>query len=217
MTLDPHSSHHPRSPGRPVDPEARQARMTQILNAAKLCFAEKGFHGAGTAEISRSAGVSVANMYQYFASKEELIFALAEEALQEDLELILQLKDKPDLMAGLLQTFEAIVNGAHSDPAFWIRVEIFAEATRNERVRDRLVANELQAVQALTEILRQGQEAGQIRQDQSAEAMAEFLLRLVDGFYSGAGAGLVISSGAVSTALALIRAALSLNCNPLGI
>ncbi|OYQ37815.1 hypothetical protein CHU95_00450 [Niveispirillum lacus] len=59
-----------------MDAAARQARTDHILAAARRCFARHGFHGAGTADICRDAGISPASLYQYFASKDDLILAI---------------------------------------------------------------------------------------------------------------------------------------------
>ncbi|NHZ64676.1 TetR/AcrR family transcriptional regulator [Massilia genomosp. 1] len=59
--------------GRPVDADRRAARRRQIINGARGVFAREGFHVASTVEISAEAGVSGANLYQYSATKDDLI------------------------------------------------------------------------------------------------------------------------------------------------
>lgn len=72
-----------------------KARRNQILDAAAAAFAEKGFHRASTKEIARMAGVSEGTIYNYFASKSDLVIGimtrLAElESLDEELMEALQ-------------------------------------------------------------------------------------------------------------------------------
>jgi AcrR family transcriptional regulator len=74
--------------GRPADPQARAKRRSQILEAAHRCFARKGFHLTTAAEISAEAEISVAGLYQYFPSKDDLILALIELDLAESVGLI---------------------------------------------------------------------------------------------------------------------------------
>ena len=62
-------------------------RRAQILRAAMVCFAECGFHQTSMHDISEEAGISVALIYRYFASKEAVISALAEEQKQSYLVL----------------------------------------------------------------------------------------------------------------------------------
>ncbi len=54
-------------------------RREQILKAAEKVFAEKGFHETTISEIARGAGISEPTLYEYFASKEEILFTIPEE------------------------------------------------------------------------------------------------------------------------------------------
>ncbi len=51
-------------------------RREQILKAAEHVFAQKGFHPATIAEIARGAGLSEPTLYEYFSSKEEILFTI---------------------------------------------------------------------------------------------------------------------------------------------
>jgi len=99
-------------------------KVQLILDAAITVFAEKGFHKTTTTEIAKQAGVAVGTIYNYFASKDEVlerIFALEAEKRQayareldkepysavDKLELLLQLHfsalaNNPDLARVIL-------------------------------------------------------------------------------------------------------------------
>jgi TetR/AcrR family fatty acid metabolism transcriptional regulator len=51
-------------------------RKEQILKAAEKVFARKGFQGATISDVAGEAGVSDATIYEYFSSKEELLFSI---------------------------------------------------------------------------------------------------------------------------------------------
>lgn len=55
----------------------------RILRAALAQFAQKSFEGARVDEIARSAGVNKALIYYYFKSKEEILEALFQNAIQD--------------------------------------------------------------------------------------------------------------------------------------
>jgi TetR/AcrR family fatty acid metabolism transcriptional regulator len=64
----------------------KEARRNKIITRALEIFAAKGFQETTIAEISRAAGVSEATVYEYFNSKEELLFAIPEEITRESVE-----------------------------------------------------------------------------------------------------------------------------------
>src|SRR5438094_4126105 len=51
-------------------------RLSEILNHATDVFCEKGYEGASMRDLSRASGMSLAGMYHYFRSKEELLFLI---------------------------------------------------------------------------------------------------------------------------------------------
>jgi AcrR family transcriptional regulator len=63
------SSKNLKAPKNPVKGAA-------ILKGAESIFAKKGFHEATISEIAKKSKVSEATIYEYFSSKEELLFSL---------------------------------------------------------------------------------------------------------------------------------------------
>src|ERR1700752_5013445 len=51
-------------------------KLEYILRTSARIFAEKSYHSTSMREISRESGVSLAGLYHYCASKEELLFAI---------------------------------------------------------------------------------------------------------------------------------------------
>ncbi|MFO7984459.1 MAG: TetR/AcrR family transcriptional regulator [Desulfatiglandaceae bacterium] len=63
-----------------------EARKEQILKAAEKVFAKNGFHGATISEVAREAGLSDATIYEYFSTKEELLFSIPRETTRRGME-----------------------------------------------------------------------------------------------------------------------------------
>ncbi|MGS2809688.1 TetR/AcrR family transcriptional regulator [Nocardia sp. MW-W600-9] len=59
-----------------VSEEHLERRRQQILDAAQLCFARKGFHETSMQDVFAEAGLSAGAVYRYFTSKNEIIAAL---------------------------------------------------------------------------------------------------------------------------------------------
>jgi AcrR family transcriptional regulator len=55
---------------------------SRILEAAARAIAAHGFHGMSMRELARAAGMSLSNLYNYFASKDEILHALQKEAFE---------------------------------------------------------------------------------------------------------------------------------------
>jgi TetR/AcrR family transcriptional regulator, transcriptional repressor of aconitase len=62
-----------------VTHEYRDARRDQILSAARRCFLRNGFHATSVQDLVAESGLSSGAVYRYFASKDDVIIAIAEE------------------------------------------------------------------------------------------------------------------------------------------
>jgi AcrR family transcriptional regulator len=63
------------------------ARRDEVLDAALIEFAERGFEGASTEDIARRAGISQPYLFRLFGTKKELFKASVARCLRETLEL----------------------------------------------------------------------------------------------------------------------------------
>lgn len=60
------------------DPELVDRRRRQITAAAVQLFVDKGFHKTTTRQIAGAAGFSIGSLYEYFASKEDILYMVCE-------------------------------------------------------------------------------------------------------------------------------------------
>jgi len=60
------------------DPDLVKRRRRQITDAAVGLFIEKGFHKTTTRQIARAAGSSIGSLYEYFTSKEDILYMVCE-------------------------------------------------------------------------------------------------------------------------------------------
>jgi AcrR family transcriptional regulator len=63
--------------------EYRDARRQHILDAAKRCFVRNGFHETSMQDLFAEADLSAGAVYGYFASKDDVILAIAEENIHD--------------------------------------------------------------------------------------------------------------------------------------
>lgn len=84
-------------------------RKEQILRAAERIFAQKGFQDATISDVAREAKVSEPTIYEYFPSKEELLFSIPGETViraKERFEFILKfLRGAANKMRSIIYQF----------------------------------------------------------------------------------------------------------------
>jgi TetR/AcrR family transcriptional regulator, repressor for uid operon len=134
-------------------------RREQILNAAMVCFAKRGFHQASMHDISAEAGISVGLIYRYFENKEAVISAMADRHKAEIQDVLERARQAPSLLESLevLFTAHCCENSPQVTSAFV--VDLFAEAARNPGVRQLVRDVRKTAMEGVTDLITRSPEA----------------------------------------------------------
>ena len=111
-----------------------EARRDAILEAAAQVFQETGFERSSMSAICERLGYSKATLYNYFASKEELFWAVVFEATEEQFlatqeALDLTVRDVAQALELFGRRFLALV---YSPPVLAVRRMLLSEAGRSE-------------------------------------------------------------------------------------
>ena len=139
---------------RQTDPAIALARREQILTAAAECFRRKGYHGAGMAEISKTAGMSAGHIYNYFESKEAIIESIIEKDMEEMFSIFQKFEDHPgDVLAALLDGLNIGVQRHMDTGSCVIDLDMMAEAGRNVKVASLLRDMDTQARGRMRQLL----------------------------------------------------------------
>lgn len=163
---------------------ARAERRELIVSAATVKFAAQGFHATSMAEIIAESGLAAGTVYQYFGSKDDLIVATAERALDGiGAAVSVMVTRRPVPFLG--DFLEAIRASLPSTPDGKLRAHLvlhsWAEISRNEKlanlVRQRYEAM-LTASLPLIEIWKQ---RGELPTDRTGQDLSKVLLALVQG------------------------------------
>src|ERR1700746_2113626 len=109
-------------------------RKTQILEAALVCFAKRGFHPTSMHDISAEAGISVGLIYRYFANKEAVISAMADRHKEEIHQVLERARQAPTLLESLEILFTAHCCENEPIVVSAFVVDLYAEAARNPYV-----------------------------------------------------------------------------------
>jgi len=111
-------------------------RRSQILEAAIVCFAKRGFHQTSMLDISGEAGISVGLIYRYFENKEAVISAMADRHKKEISEMLERAHQAPSLLESLEILFTAHCCEDAPQVVSAFVVDLYAEASRNPHVAD---------------------------------------------------------------------------------
>ena len=162
-----------------------QVQRTRILDAARTCFAERGFHAASIGAIAESAGMSQGLIYRYFTNKAAIVHAIVDEQRQsrgEALAGIASCHALVDVVMGKLERWRER-SGTYDrefDPILFL--EITTEATRDPDVAAVLANNEESLWCDLSDVIRRDALASGKALDEVQVQQRTIALRcLVDG------------------------------------
>jgi TetR/AcrR family transcriptional regulator, repressor for uid operon len=157
------------------------ARRRQILAAAEVCFAQRGFHQTSMGEICTASGLSPGSVYRYFRSKTEIIAAMVEESLSETRTRFAELETEPDVVVGLHKLAAMILGDLDDAANRSLYFESTAEALRNTQIADLVRREDTEVIAGLCEALKRGQANGSIDPSLDAQLSAQTLIALIDG------------------------------------
>ena len=158
-------------------------RRSQILEAALVCFAKRGFHQTSMHDISSEAGISVGLIYRYFENKEAVISAMADRHKKEMSEVLERARQAPSLLESLEILFLFTAGCCENQPrvisAFV--VDLYAEASRNPHVAD-LVRDVLNtAMDGVTDLIARAPEAQTAAHGLTPKELAELIFAVARG------------------------------------
>ena len=162
----------------------KEGRRQEILAAALRCFARNGFHSTTITDIVRESGVSQGTFYVYFATKDDVIAALADDRSQSDALINAIAGTEADPVVGLAILFDLhgrTLGDAQRADERRVTIQGWAEALRNEAIRERLVANTARVQQEIARLIERGQQAGRFRADAEPQGVARALMALFRG------------------------------------
>lgn len=158
------------------------AQQERILNAAQQCFIEYGFHAAGMAIISKTAGMSPGLIYRYFKGKNAIIVAIIERQLLLLRQEIALLDDTVDISARLTERYGNCGTGQTPGLSPALVLEMSAEATRDPAIAAAVAAFDTTVRADITDWLGRVKNKGSHRVSARAAAKRALILQcLIDG------------------------------------
>jgi TetR/AcrR family fatty acid metabolism transcriptional regulator len=160
-----------------------KSRKDRIMEAALRIFAEKTFQEATISEISKESGVSEATIYEYFGTKEDLLFAIPEKITNDTLaesQLVLPfMKDVEGRMRAILLSYiQLYQNNPHYSAL------VLLQLMSNKRFRQ-TAAHELirRSAHGLMDCIRDGITDGTFRKDADAYLIRSMLMGTIEHLF----------------------------------
>lgn len=162
--------------GRPVGASGEETRR-RILNAAIRCVAEGGYSQATIREIARAADVTSGSLYNYFATKRELLKATAQSI--EDLTLP-RLRAAAQRETDVVDRLDALLDESDRLMREFPYLAAFERAMRAESGGDDRAG--VQVIRVLiAEIIDDARTAGSLAADVDADSVVDVLFALARG------------------------------------
>ena len=164
----------PRNPER--DRQQREERRQQIIDAAKQVFTKRGVAATKMSDVAKEAGLSHGNVYNYFASKEELLSVLVLQAQAGYTELLLEMNRQPghaiDKLRFLVERY-LFVTGAGT--TYWVVLQAQAADVLSPSIKGAITSNMMANRQLIIQVIEEGQRDGIIAAGDSIELATLFI------------------------------------------
>lgn len=180
------------TPGRDVsgDPGGDAGTAARLVAAAAAVFAEKGYDGAGVAEIARRAGLTTGAIYSRFSGKAELLAAAVANCVPDEFDQLFADHAFEGRAQDILRTVGSHLVTREPSPVQGVLLEAFVAARRDPEVREVLWRQFADRRARLAGLIDLGKQAGRIDADLDTEAVVHFAHAVGLGFllYEAVGA-----------------------------
>ncbi len=168
----------------PKVPQAyMDARRKEIIQAAYKCFVTKGFHNTTMQDIFSAANLSPGAVYNYFASKEDLVIATLKESNAFLLPQLASLSsENPEkTLHNMVNFWVALLKGEYATEFARIQMDYYSEATHNKAIRQALLESQAEVSDVLVKIFRPNRKADISKPELDPLSVAVAMLAMFSG------------------------------------
>jgi AcrR family transcriptional regulator len=160
-----------------MDPDAR--RQT-IIEAAQAVASRKGLSATTVRDVADEMGTSSGLIHHYFTSMDQLLAEVFSQIAETDLSATRERMDRATSHTGRLAAYFAAWADSENDETFQFWLDAWSEASRNETVRERSRALNIEWQRLLSEVIGSGIATGEFNRV-DADAVSWKALSLLDG------------------------------------
>jgi len=162
-------------------PELVKKRRNQVYNAAVKLFIEKGFYRTTIREISRSSGLGIGPIYDYFKDKKEILFFAHKKIIKKNQTIIIK------SIAGIEDPKQQLINAIDAQLNWFIKNQnlfllLYQEShILNKTMKKQIMDIERETISMFEEILKKGQQK-KIFSDFDCRVVANMIILLTHGW-----------------------------------
>jgi len=151
-----------------------------ILEGALKVFGERGFENATVAAICSAAGISEPTLYEYFESKEDVLFSISELYTRRELERLSELaryiKDPRERLRAIIQAYLEF----YENNPLYTSVALLTLKGNRRYVASPAYQSVREAAHTLIEVIRDGAERGVFRVDVDPYLVRNMVLGFIE-------------------------------------
>lgn len=167
----------------------KKEKQKKIIQSAASVFSQKGFVRTTVSDIAQEAGIGKGTFYEYFESKEAVIYLVFEYFMEElipDFQGILQKSiSASEKISYMIKEFSRILQSKEKQDLLSLTFDIWAEGIRSQNHRDSLESKMNRFYkdygESVMNVLEQGIQSGEFRSDIRTDVEASVLIGLLDG------------------------------------
>jgi len=165
---------------RKLEPEIHAEKRRQILDAAAICFAEKGFEATRTADICHRAKISSGKLFHYFKSKRDVFIAIFAQGQSDDDALLEGASGAPDTVTAIIGFFQETISNRNNPVLAGLLFEAIAFARRDKDFAQVIDQDETHMRDELVKLVQLAISKGEAGSGGEPSQVADWLMALHD-------------------------------------
>ncbi len=163
-------------------------KKKEILEAGIQVFIKKGFHSATMEDIATCAGIGKGTVYEYFKSKEDIIFHTADILYEETVNSFLSIywNEKLTAVQKIKSFLKFQINQSNQCTGMipiYFDIMSHSHSSYKKTYRDKIQTMFKELAKLISDILGQGKKNGEFRKDLDLTISAKLIISLLDGIY----------------------------------
>ena len=143
----------------------KETRRELILKSAEKVFSEKGFLNSTISDVAQETGVSDTTIYEYFSSKEELLFSIPREGIKSGMEM---LDSHLNYISGASNQLRAIIYHlckVYKENPYFASVTLMTLKTNKKFMETDIYKDLIEYYKIIINVIKKGIQDGELKSD----------------------------------------------------